>query len=242
MFRCALSFLLLTTVCLAATLQAATGKDRDGATAHPGDLSTATVDPGPTPNPSLSAADVVRIQMTALQQNGLTDAGIRTTFRFASPDNKQATGPYPRFALMIKASPYRAMLNAKKIEYGKLILVDAEAAQEVRVQGVHGEDVTYVFFLRRQISKPYEGCWMTEAVVVKPANENDGVGPPGVASLSLAPAGPNPVRTTGSGNHLSTWNMGPPLRDSSSPGLVSRSDSVSRSVEPQSSSVAVSYG
>jgi hypothetical protein len=39
----------------------------------------------PTPDPSHSAVDVVRIQMRALQTNGAADQGIRITFGFASP-------------------------------------------------------------------------------------------------------------------------------------------------------------
>ena len=136
---------------------------------------------GPAPSPSLSAADVVRIQMRALQRNGLTDEGIRTTYRFASPANKSATGPFERFARMIKSVPYRVMLNAREIRFGAINSGDAEAVQEVLVEGADGTEITYVFFLRRQTEKPFQGCWMTEAVIVKPnpGENTDDAGPPG---------------------------------------------------------------
>ena len=124
------------------------------------------------PKPSYSAADVVRIQMTALQRNDQTDEGIRTTYRFASPQNKQGTGPFTRFARMIKTNPYRAMLNAWKISYGEVQQHEREAAQEVNVVGSDGDKITYVFFLRRQTAAPYQDCWMTEAVIVKPDGED----------------------------------------------------------------------
>ena len=138
-------------------------------------------DSGPAPDPSLSAEDVVRIQMKALQGNGLTDEGIRTTYRFASPANKSATGPYERFARMIKSAPYRAMLNARDVQFGAIDRGDAEALQEVRVEGADGTQITYVFFLRRQTLEPFQGCWMTEAVIVKPnpGESTDDAGPPG---------------------------------------------------------------
>jgi hypothetical protein len=57
-----------------------------------------------TPDPALSPAEVVEIQLTALQANDApqTDAGIAQIWVFAHPDNKRMTGPLPRFAQMIK--------------------------------------------------------------------------------------------------------------------------------------------
>ena len=55
------------------------------------------------PDPALSPAEVVVIQLDALRGNEAeTDAGIAQTWAFAHPDNKRMTGPLPRFAQMIK--------------------------------------------------------------------------------------------------------------------------------------------
>ena len=134
------------------------------------------------PDPGLSPADVVRIQIESLRINGLSDNGIYTTYRFASPSNKRVTGPYERFAQMIKSPPYRAMLNARTIAYGNIRISDTRAIQEVRLTGADGINITYIFFLRRQSDAPFEGCWMTEAVIAKPAEGNPdyNLGPPGV--------------------------------------------------------------
>ncbi len=166
---------------LLGTAQAATGTDGRDPGLGSQDAAGIIAGSGPAPNPSLSAADVVRVQMRALQANDLTDEGIRTTYRFASPANKSATGPYERFARMIKSAPYRAMLNARDIQFGAVNSGDAEAVQEVRVEGADGTEITYVFFLRRQTLKPFQDCWMTEAVTVKPNPDKntDGAGPPG---------------------------------------------------------------
>src|SRR6185437_12206552 len=48
----------------------------------------------PIPKPELTPGQVVEIQLEALQFNDkpAKDAGIATTFRFASPGNRKATG------------------------------------------------------------------------------------------------------------------------------------------------------
>ena len=50
------------------------------------------------PDPALSPAEVVAIQLDALQTNDTpeADAGIAQTWAFAHPDNKRVTGPLPR--------------------------------------------------------------------------------------------------------------------------------------------------
>src|SRR6478735_3394052 len=54
---------------------------------------------------------VVQIVMDALQNNDDHDAGIVTTFNFASPGNKRLTGPVERFIPMVRSAAYRSMLN-----------------------------------------------------------------------------------------------------------------------------------
>ena len=122
---------------------------------------------GPFPRPRLTAEGVVRTQMQALQNNDIHDHGIAITYRFASPANKQQTGPFERFAQMLKKSPYDAMLNARNIHYGHIHVMQDQALQEVTVTSATGLETTFVFHLKRQKSAPYTKCWMTEAVSVK---------------------------------------------------------------------------
>ena len=49
------------------------------------------------PDPALTPEQVVRIQLEALRNNDAGDRGIAVAFRFASPGNRQNTGPLPRF-------------------------------------------------------------------------------------------------------------------------------------------------
>ena len=56
------------------------------------------------PDPSISAKDVISIQLKALQTNNLPfeDAGIEQTWEFAHPNNRKFTGPLNNFIRMIK--------------------------------------------------------------------------------------------------------------------------------------------
>jgi hypothetical protein len=68
---------------------------------------------------------------------------------------------------MLKKSPYDAMLNARKVSYGSIHVMEDQAQQEVSVTSATGLETTFVFHLKRQKAAPYTDCWMTEAVSVK---------------------------------------------------------------------------
>ena len=65
------------------------------------------------PSSSIKPADVVKIQLTALQKNDLNfkDSGIEQTWNFAHPNNKKVTGPLGKFKRMIKGDSYQMMIN-----------------------------------------------------------------------------------------------------------------------------------
>ena len=127
--------------------------------------------PDPEPSPDLSPADVVRVQVEALQRNDdpRPDAGIEAAFRFASPGNRAATGPLPRFARMVKGPVYGDMIDFASAEYGDVALEGDRAAQRVTLVQDDGRRVTYVFTLSRQAGGEYDGCWMTDGVARRPA-------------------------------------------------------------------------
>ncbi len=117
------------------------------------------------PHPKYSPADVVRIQLQALRNNGADDAGIALAFRFASPANRAQTGPIERFARMIKLGPYALMLNYRQAIYEGVEIKGQQAQQRVLLLGAQ-HSVRYDFFLRLQTQPPYQNCWMTEGVGV----------------------------------------------------------------------------
>ena len=66
-----------------------------------------------SPNNTISPKEVVKIQLSGLQQNDLNykDSGIEQTWQFAHPNNKRVTGPLSNFKMMIKSASYGMMIN-----------------------------------------------------------------------------------------------------------------------------------
>jgi hypothetical protein len=130
----------------------------------------------PEPSPDLTPAEVVRLQVEALGDNDepAPDAGIGAAFRFASPANRLATGPLPRFTQMVKAS-YGDMLTFARAEYGPLRVEGDRAAQEVTLVQADGRRTTYLFALSRQDGGDYDGCWMTDGVLRRPVPATNGL-------------------------------------------------------------------
>ena len=135
--------------------------------------------PAPRPDPRHSAEQVVGFQLAALRENDVpsADAGIATVFAFASPANQEATGPLPRFVALVKGPAYRALVGHRRAVRAPLRVAGDAAAGEVAVTSASGDEVTYLFSLRRQPpGGPYANCWMTDGVVPVPNAD-----PPGAA-------------------------------------------------------------
>ena len=143
-------------------------------------LAITLLGPAPHPTPSLSASEVVTIVLNALQHNDdpSPDAGIATTFEFASPANREETGPLPRFALMIKNTPYKVMLGFRSAKKGRLEIDGDHAKQRVVIVGRDGSQATYIFLLSKQADGPYANCWMTDGVI----RQKDPEPPPGTTA------------------------------------------------------------
>jgi hypothetical protein len=118
------------------------------------------------PDPGLSPAEVVAIQLAALQANDApeTDAGIAQTWAFAHPDNKRMTGPLPRFAQMIKGPQYRMLLNHRSHEVREVSRTDDQAEFTVTVTAENGEAFGYGWIVRKVADGENAGAWMTAAV------------------------------------------------------------------------------
>jgi hypothetical protein len=123
------------------------------------------------PGPELSPAEVVRIQVEALKENDQTDSGIEITFRFASPANRQVTGPLNRFNQLVRTPAYRPMLNHKTAEYGQVIISGETATQRVTIIERNGQAAVYLFTLSRQNLPNCDGCWMTDGVTIVPTHK-----------------------------------------------------------------------
>jgi hypothetical protein len=119
-----------------------------------------------TPDPALSPAEVVEIQLTALQANDTpeADAGIARTWAFAHPDNKRVTGLLPRFTQMIKGPQYQILLDHRSHEIKEVSRTDDRADFAVTVTSQTGEVVGYRWSVAKVADGENAGAWMTIAV------------------------------------------------------------------------------
>ncbi len=118
------------------------------------------------PSADLTPAQVIRYQVDALADNDVphADAGIEITFRFASPENRRATGPLPRFRALLHNPMYSDLLNHVRAEYGDPLLRGHMALGPVLITTTEGKQVGYMFQLSKQLDERCPGCWMTEGV------------------------------------------------------------------------------
>lgn len=120
----------------------------------------------PQPSTELLPADVVRTVVNALASNDnpYPDAGIATTFAFASPANKVNTGPLGKFTNMVKGGVYGIMVDHVKSEFSEVVIEGDQAFQMVQLTGKQGRSVVFAFRLGKQQAGEFEGMWMTDAV------------------------------------------------------------------------------
>jgi len=120
----------------------------------------------PVPNTHLQPEEVVEIVLDALANNDTpyVDAGIETTFNFASHSNKAQTGPLERFAVMVKGPVYGVMVGHKSHELVETVVDNSRAYQLVRLITAGGAAVHFAFRLGLQTDGEFEDMWMTEAV------------------------------------------------------------------------------
>ena len=123
----------------------------------------------PTPDPSYSPGRVVSIQVDGLAENDdpFENAGIGTAYNFASPANRRATGPFDRFVRMVKGPQYAPMVDHVEATTGPVERDGGTAEQRVTLTGPDGRTVTYVFGLSEQSGGPFEGCWLTDRVMLE---------------------------------------------------------------------------
>ncbi len=118
---------------------------------------------GSHPDASLRPSEVVRAQVEALAHED--SDGIAVAFRFASPANKEVTGPLERFTDIVRAPAYRPMLGHLEAVFGPVHVDGGYAAQLVEIVAADGSRHTYLFELSRQRGGRFDGCWMTDSVV-----------------------------------------------------------------------------
>jgi hypothetical protein len=120
----------------------------------------------PQPSTELQPGEVVQIIIDALAENDhpFPDAGIETTFNFASPANKVNTGPLERFVTLVKGPVFGKMINHRDSTLSKVIFEGNKALRLVQIIGKNNETLYFAFRLGLQQEGDYVGMWLTEAV------------------------------------------------------------------------------
>ncbi len=122
----------------------------------------------PAPGPQLAPLDVVKIQLDALQNNDLLygDAGIRFAFQYTSPQNRRSLGSLDDFIKLIKHDAFNRIIGFERAELETLYLDRGTARHDVHL--FRKDDiVSFLFLVSRQVKEPFEGFWLTDAVLPK---------------------------------------------------------------------------
>ena len=119
------------------------------------------------PSPSLTPQEVVQVQIDALRRNDIpsADAGIKRSFRFASPSNRLVTGPIDHFIEIVRSPAYSPLLNSISATVADSQVEGEQAKVLVQIVSGSGREVYYLFLLSKQQNGEYRGCWMTDAVI-----------------------------------------------------------------------------
>jgi hypothetical protein len=118
------------------------------------------------PSPAQTPAEVVSIQLEGLQHYNqpTPNAGIWTAYQFASPANRQVTGPYGRFLQIIRSRSNRALLHSREWRIDHVRPAGPQAQVVAVVSDDSGAISTWTFSLSQQESAACKGCWMTDGV------------------------------------------------------------------------------
>ena len=119
------------------------------------------------PDPSISAKDVISIQLKALQINNspFVGAGIEQTWEFAHPNNRKFTGPLNNFIRMIKNPSYSMMID--HLEHNIIPVEEKETSSYFFVELIDVNGKKYGFeWTVEKVSEngDFKDCWMTVGV------------------------------------------------------------------------------
>ncbi len=119
-----------------------------------------------SPSPEITPLQVVEIQLFALQSNDpKSDLGILQTWEFAHPRNKNATGPYNRFAAMIRSPAYLILLNNKNFETKEISNDGTKSEVAVKIDSKNNKFFAYLWTLEKiSDESKLNGSWMTVGV------------------------------------------------------------------------------
>ena len=117
------------------------------------------------PDPRLTPADVVRLQVDALRAFRNDESAISQCYVLASPANRAVTGPLDRFIAMVQNTQYRPLIVRSSALFGQPVIRGGQATVLVTVLDQSRTAHVFRFFLSKQTDPLYLDCWMTDAVI-----------------------------------------------------------------------------
>ena len=116
------------------------------------------------PSPSLSANQVVEIQLKALRHNDIFNTGIKRAFYFTTSYNNEGKKSYLDFQDMILSQKYASILNHRHVYRSPIEYYRQQAFQVVTVRDRQSRKIEFLFELELQKESPSKGCWLTKSV------------------------------------------------------------------------------
>jgi len=119
------------------------------------------------PDKNIKPKEVVKIQLTGLQQNDLNyqDSGIEQTWNFAHPNNKKVTGPLNNFKRMLKGNSYQMMIDHLSHTITELSSNDKLAQFEVIILDKNKIYHKFNWQVEKYILEgELKDCWLTTMV------------------------------------------------------------------------------
>ena len=123
-----------------------------------------------SPSPELTPENVVEIVAKAMANNDSPrpDSGIERAFRFASPSNREATGPFWHFKTMIQQPAYAPLINHTSRVIGEPEFFGDSVSIPLIIFAASGEAAGFLWSLSKQTAGAYIDSWMTDSVVRVP--------------------------------------------------------------------------
>lgn len=118
------------------------------------------------PSPELEPDQVVEILLEALQNNDDNNEGLKTVYRFVSPNIRPYTGSFDQFVTFMRRASYSILINHRYSEVSPVQVRSTAANQRVVVYGERAQMGVYTFILTLQKGNEFDGCWMTEFVSI----------------------------------------------------------------------------
>ena len=119
------------------------------------------------PNTTLKPIDVLTIQLNSLKNNDspYKDAGIKQTWEFAHPNNKNATGPLEKFKKMIYSENYHLLIGHENYEITVLNESKNILIYKVYILSKNKKKYYYIWQIEKVVEDGnLKDCWMTTRV------------------------------------------------------------------------------